>query len=162
MGHATNIHVCLDSGRALRKIVQLEVLDSKYYFRPLESMPKQKTSQGTSAVIEFKGPYAKAGVRSPSETEAAPPSPPAPSPLECCPGRGPGQHPPAVAGLRRNRRKSLTALPDSLSTECGIRNAGRISRPGRKNERQLNPAQRIAFSMIGINLVAGARHFSRV
>lgn len=48
----------------------------------------------------------------------------------------------------------VSGLSDSLSTEYGVRNAGK-ARPGRKNERQLNPAQRIVVSMMGIDLVVG-------
>jgi hypothetical protein len=96
LGNATHIHVCMDSGEELHEKVQSEVLDSKYHFRSFELMSTQKVSPGTAAVIEFKGPNAEPAVRSPSETEAPPQSPPAPYLPECCAGRGPVQHSPAV------------------------------------------------------------------
>ncbi|GAB3252818.1 hypothetical protein GCM10027562_13550 [Arthrobacter pigmenti] len=92
LGNATHIHVCMDSGEELHGKVQSEVVDSKYHFRPLELMPAQKMSPEASAVIEFKGPYAEPAVRSPSETEAPPQSPPAPYLPDCYTGREPVQH----------------------------------------------------------------------
>lgn len=87
LGNATHIHVCMGGGKALRHNVPLEVADFKYYFHSLELMLSQKMSIWTTAADEFKGPYAEPAVRSPSETEAPPQSPPAPYPAECCAGR---------------------------------------------------------------------------
>lgn len=86
LGNATHTHVCMDSRRVLRNKVQMEVADSKYYFQTLELKLMQAASPGVADAAEFKGPYAEPAVRSPSETEAPPQSPPAPYLPECCTG----------------------------------------------------------------------------